>query len=253
MEQATSDKKFGGGKVVTKGASQLRSTEPVSFKQGFYKVTPLPGRREAVVGDENVAAPAGMAEATVPSSPTIVLPPTEAPAKKTELPANPALNFQTDTFAAGDRRDGTTDARLYRNLGVAGKDISGSVASPAVPGSAGEVDKSGHMELALNGTATTTGRTTFAVRKPGSGAALDSFQKELGKKDAGVQYNISLTNGAVGQKAEDAAPTLVVNEKVLRQALVELDKPLPQAPSPAPIPQPEILTSENAFSTFSLN
>ena len=31
------------------------------------------------------------------------------------------------------------------------------------------------------------------------------------------------------------------------------DRPLPKTPSPAPIPQPEILTGENAFSTFSLN
>jgi Mg-chelatase subunit ChlD len=34
---------------------------------------------------------------------------------------------------------------------------------------------------------------------------------------------------------------------------VATDAPLPKSPSPAPVPTPEILTRENAFSTFSLN
>jgi Mg-chelatase subunit ChlD len=51
-------------------------------------------------------------------------------------------------------------------------------------------------------------------------------------------------------------PPVSQNSITMRQQLQSAtaeDRPLPKTPSPAPIPQPEVLTGDNAFSTFSLN
>jgi Mg-chelatase subunit ChlD len=56
---------------------------------------------------------------------------------------------------------------------------------------------------------------------------------------------VNITNGIVLNQETKAG--------LQAQSATAEDRPLPKSPSPAPIPTPEMLTRENAFSTFSLN
>jgi Mg-chelatase subunit ChlD len=87
------------------------------------------------------------------------------------------------------------------------------------------------------------------------GVSKDPFQTGRTKEDAVALRYLTTTNAVIAQKMETVPDALVVSEQVLRQANVTLDKDKspPKATLPALIPQPEILTRENAFSTFSLN
>jgi Mg-chelatase subunit ChlD len=93
----------------------------------------------------------------------------------------------------------------------------------------------------------------------------DETRLELGRTEAHLDHK--LTQTAPGQSnAIDVG--LQVRVYSLESGLVKLDKepkdvekkqnddkdaPLPKPPAAPPVPQPEILTGENAFSTFSLN
>jgi len=78
-------------------------------------------------------------------------------------------------------------------------------------------------------------------------ATVDEFKGRL--EDRAPGEVASLESTMVRKKAKLAVTTPSDNEATQ----VEKDVVTPRAPADAPVPQPEILTRENAFSTFSLN
>ncbi|MDR3459880.1 MAG: von Willebrand factor type A domain-containing protein [Verrucomicrobiae bacterium] len=222
-EQVTSEKKFSTGKEVVRGAAQLRSTEPVSYKHGFYKVTPLPGHSAAVGGAETEAAPTATAEPLLAKSAPIVPPPTEAPVPQAGIPASVEYNFQSGATASGNRAGGAADTKFYRDTLAEEKNVTVAPAPPVMtpPASArvaGEADKSDRMELALNGVNAGTSGTTFASREQAT-VTLDSLPAGAIKKDADGERYLMITNA--GALADDRA--------LSRQAQVRPGKPLVHA------------------------
>ena len=132
-------------------------------------------------------------------------------------------------------------------------------ASDFSAGRAGEsklADKSGRSDVDVDEISSTSGRTVVNAGRLALDVPKDSFQTGLAKDDAvALRYLFTNAIATGGSAPSQTIPAdSVVLEQVQRQAKpVEADKPLPHAILPAPIPQPEISTRENNFSTFSLN
>lgn len=121
------------------------------------------------------------------------------------------------------------------------------------------VDKSGNIALADDLSQPRAG----AVAPP---VSQNAFEARLTSQNQAVASSASAPTVSPLTPAAMPPPVFLAREAQLGvdvydqgqaqlqpQSAIPEDRPLPKTPSPAPIPQPEILTGENAFSTFSLN
>ncbi len=167
-------------------------------------------------------------------SSTLALDSAKEVAAKTDLPGrqvNPATGLPTAPAA-------TTAPASRRTRAMFGS-YDGSTSAPvAFQNGLAALPQSGSGALMLDGKNSFSGGTTVNSGNLALGVTKDSVSQQLTKDDvAGLRYRI-VTNAVVARKID---------------AVAELDKPIPHASLPAPIPQPEILARENSFSTFSLN
>ena len=199
LPQAGLEKKFGGNEM-TKGASQLRDTEPaLDSKHGFYKFTPLPGARMATAEGENADTGLAMNVAPAETSPALAPPPPQLQANDGKQVAN-SFDFILGNNASTDRNGlvasastppATAGPVMVGDIPVTGM-LFTSGAGEAAPKQA---NKSESGELALNGNNSWAGGTTFGARRPTNVRAQDSFQTGLAKDDvSGLRYLI-ITNG----------------------------------------------------------
>ena len=121
------------------------------------------------------------------------------------------------------------------------------------------VDKSGNIALADDLSQPRAGAVAPPVSQNAFEARLTS-QNQAVASSASAPTVSPLTPAAMpppvflARKAQLGVDVYDQGQAQLQpQSAIPEDRPLPKTPSPAPIPQPEILTGENAFSTFSLN
>jgi Mg-chelatase subunit ChlD/type II secretory pathway pseudopilin PulG len=221
----------------------------------------------------------GTVVATGGSSPTLTMP---------DSTANPLGQFPVNT-AASQTTASATDRFFTAGLADPAKDGNGKF---AFDDSSGQLNRSRNIDqfgiaranLGISAAApsaeanfATTNSLAFNWQFGGQETA-DSANKNLPISTANGSYNspvraplvfqnsIQAQSTPQNQTVDSFAPAPNVQSPVLMAAqpaqpvskqsfdtAIAEDSPIQKTPSPAPVPQPEILTRENAFSTFSLN
>ncbi|HEV2694804.1 MAG TPA: von Willebrand factor type A domain-containing protein, partial [Verrucomicrobiae bacterium] len=275
------DKKYDAGEI-TKGASQLHSTEPASrARRGFSKVTPLPGLRAPAAATYD--SPATLAMPDVPANQVLTSGLQQAQPNSTPVAGDIAGNDRSDLGMPASSFDQSKSVNIGNEmkLGSAHSLTDGATVDTFKTGLAQD-DTDGLRYIFATNTVASNGMETLDINQ-----ALDRYAKLTGKtilrsslpaaapieiqtavsKETAIQAvqlalakdNISLV--AVGDNIIKAVPQNQANAAggVPESTLVEIadnlkaDKPVRRSPANAPVPQPEVLTTDNAFSTFSLN